>query len=248
MGTRQSLLWWLPAFVLALLLKRHYSVAHVAELEWMLQPLADLLSLTTGHEFHRQPNGEWVSAGADVRLVKTCAGINFMLMSLLTFAWTFRPDRKEASQSYAWIGGHLVMLAAICVAAWTTTLLANSLRILLAMYLQTDDSILHATGIGANETHRFIGLAVYLPLLSLQMLLSKRASRRQIICIPVILYAGLMILVPLLTGNALRNPALFLEHASQLAVGMVLIQSGLHLLLKRRQLRSIHRQGGRPHY
>lgn len=240
MGIRQSLLWWLPAFALALLLKHHYSVAHVAQLEWMLQPLADLLSLITGHEFHREPNGEWVSVSADVRLVKSCAGINFMLMSLLAFAWTFRPDRKEAYQSYAWIGGHLLMFAAICVAAWTTTLLANSLRILLAMYLQTNDSILHATGISENEIHRFIGLAVYLPLLSLHMLPGKRASRRQSVCIPVILYVGLMVLIPLLTGNALRNPTLFLEHASQLAVGIILIQGGLHLLLKHQQLKRTH--------
>jgi exosortase K len=231
---RQSLFWWLPVFTLALLLKQHYSSANAAELVWILQPLSDLLSLITGSEFHREANGEWLSISADVRLVKSCAGINFMLMSLLTFAWTFRPDGHEQPQTHAWIGGNLVLLAAICVAAWTTTLLANTLRILLAMQLQTDDSIIHALGIDGSGIHRIIGLAVYLPLLTLQMMPGKRVSERQMMFIPIMLYAALMIIVPLLTGNALRNPMLFVEHVIQLAIAIAVIQLALHLLIKRR--------------
>jgi exosortase K len=233
---RQSLFWWLPIFTLALLLKQHYSSADTLELEWILQPLSDLLSLITGNEFHRDTNGDWVSITADVRLVKSCAGINFMLMSLLAFAWTFRPDREEQPQPFVWIGGYTMLLAAICVAAWIMALLANTLRILLAMQLQTEDSVIHALGIDGNRIHRLIGLAVYLPLLTLQLTLGKRVSTGQILCIPVFLYAGLMVLVPLLTGNALRNPALFLEHVSQLVVGVAVTQTGLHLLMRRRQL------------
>lgn len=233
----QSLLWWLPVFTLALLLKHHYSVADTIALQWVLQPLADLLGLITGYEFHREVNGEWVSAAADVRLVKSCAGINFMLMSLLAYAWVFRPDRGEKPQTVAWLGGHLVLLAAICIAAWITTLFANSLRILLAMYLQTGDSILRATGIEEDEIHRFIGLAVYLPLLSLQMLPSRRVNARHMALIPALLYAVIMVLVPLLTGNALHNPALFLNHVSQLVIGIALIQGGLYPLLYRNRVK-----------
>jgi exosortase K len=233
---RQSLFWWLPVFTLALLLKQYYSVASAAELEWILQPVSDLLSLITGNEFHRDTNGEWVSLSADVRLVKSCTGINFMLMSLLVFAWTFRPDRKEQPQTFAWTGSYMVLIAAILVAAWTTTLLANTLRILLAMHLQTDDSILHGLGMDGSMIHRFVGLAVYLPLLTLQMTPVKRVSRQQMLFIPVILYIALMVLVPLLTGNALRNPALFLEHVIQLTVAIAVIQTGLHLVTRRRHL------------
>ncbi len=231
----QSLLWWLPVFALALLLKHHYSVADTAGLEWMLQPLSDLLAVITGHEFHREMNGEWVSIPADVRLVKTCAGINFMLMSLLAYAWVFRPDRREKPQTAAWFGGHLVLLTAICVAAWITALFANSLRILLAMYLQTDHSILQAAGIAENDIHRFIGLVVYLPLLSLQMLPGRRIGKWQLLFIPGLLYAALMVLVPLLTGNALRNPALFTDHVLQLVVAIALIQGMLYPFLRRQR-------------
>jgi exosortase K len=240
----QSLLWWLPVFTLAFLLKQHYSNADAAELGWILQPLSDLLSLLTGSEFHRQANGEWLSITADVRLVKSCAGINFMLMSLLAFAWTFRPDRKEQLLSFSWVGGHLALLGAICIAAWATTLLANTLRILLAMSLPTDGSIIQALGIDGEEMHRLIGLAVYLPLLTLQMLPGRRLSRWQIISIPVVLYTALMVVVPLLTGNALRNPALFIEHVTQLAVAIAIIQPVLLLLLRRQRLQC-HRQPSR---
>ncbi len=232
-GRWQSLLWWLPVITLTLLLKQHYSIASAAELEWMLQPLADVLSLVTSNEFHRDTNGEWVSIAADVRLVKSCAGVNFMLMSLFAFAWSFRPDPKEKPQLLSLIGGYPVLLAAVCVAAWSMALLANTLRILLAMYLQSDDSIIHGIGIDEGTVHRFIGLAVYLPLLTLQMMPGNRVSKRQMVLVPVLLYAVLMILIPLLTGNALRNPALFLEHAIQLSVGIAITQVGLYLLLNR---------------
>jgi exosortase K len=229
-------LWWLPVFTLALLLKQHYSIAHVSELEWMLRPLSDLLALITGYEFHRDINGEWFSITADVRLVKSCAGINFMLMSLLAFAWSFRPDRKEKLPIPSLVGGYPLLLGAICVAAWGMALFANTLRILLAMHLQSNDSIIEAIGIDASTLHRFIGLAVYLPLLTLQMLPGNRISRRQVMYIPALLYAVLMILIPLLTGNALRNPTLFIEHVLQLGVGIAITLVGLHLLFKRQQI------------
>jgi hypothetical protein len=41
-----------------------------------------------------------------------------------------------------------------------------------------------------------------------------------------------MILTPLLTGNALRNPELFIEHVVQLGVGIAIALVGLHLLFR----------------
>lgn len=225
----QSLLWWLPVVTMALLLKQHYSSATAIELEWILQPLSDLLTVITGNEFHRDTNGEWVSISADVRLVKSCAGVNFMLMSLLAFAWSFRPDTKEQLQTISWTVGYPLLLAAVCVAAFSMTLFANTLRILLAMYLQADGSVIDSIGIDAGTVHRFIGLAVYLPLLTLQMMSDRRVSRQQILFVPIFLYAALMVLVPLITGNALRNPALFLEHVVQLSAAIIIFQVGLRL-------------------
>ena len=95
-GRWPHLAWWLAGLAVAVSLKYHYSTATAADLDWMLRPLSGVLEVFTGHEFYRDVNGEWVSAAADVRLVKGCAGINFMIMSFLVYAWVLRPGRRVA--------------------------------------------------------------------------------------------------------------------------------------------------------
>ena len=231
----QSLAWWLPVSTLTLYLKYHYSIAEAGDLQWMLQPLCELIELVTGYEFQQDSNGEWFSHEADVHLVNSCAGINFMLMSLLAYAWVFRPDAQQTQSDYYWLAGHLILIATILLAAWTTALLANALRILLAMALQTDDSVITSLGLSDDEVHRYIGLAVYLPILSLQLLADKkRTSPRQLILIPVLLYVLTMVLIPLLTGNALLKPGLFFTHIIQLGAGIAFIQGLIFMVVRKR--------------
>lgn len=219
----RSFSWWIPVATLTLLLKYHYSTATVAELQWMLQPLADLLNILTGHVFYPEGSGEWVSVTADVRLVKSCAGINFMLMSLAAYAWIFRPDSREENNYWSWLGGQALLLPTVVVFAWATALLANTARILIAMWIQTDYGLLQTLGLNATEGHRLIGLSIYLPLLSLQILAASSANRRQALYIPATLYLLLTIIVPLLTGNALHDPKLFLEHAWFLSLSILFL-------------------------
>ena len=226
----RSLLWWLPLITAAYLLKAHYSTATTGELQWMMHPLADLLSLITGHDFQRDSAGEWFSPGANVRLVKACAGINFMLMSLLTYAWVFRPDRNEVPQTRLWYISQMTLQMAVLVAAWATTLMANTLRIWLAMLLQADDSMLQATGLDGGQLHRMIGMVVYLVILTLQMLPSKRITQWQKILLPVTLYLLVLVLVPLFTGNAWNQPKVFLEHVIHLLLSLTLFGGVVYLL------------------
>ena len=185
----------------------------------------------SGNAFQRAANGDWFSISADIRLVKSCAGINFMLMSLLAYAWTFRPDERARPQTLVWYGTRVLLLAAISIAAWSTALAANLVRILLAMNLQTDDSLVHTIGLDDSEVHRLIGLAVYLPLLALQMMAAGRANRKQVILLPVLLYLLLMVVVPMLNGNAMRNPELFFNHLLQLGFACTLFSGLLYLLM-----------------
>lgn len=159
----QFLLWWLAVLALAVQLKHHYSIATAAELEWMLRPLSQLLEWFTGHEFHRDGRYEWVSETADVRLVKGCAGINFMLMSFMAYAWIARPERCLRVDLLPWIAGRFLLLCATVVAAWATGLFANSLRIMAAMSVDSRGWELDAIGIGAADLHRLIGMGIYLP-------------------------------------------------------------------------------------
>ena len=206
----QTLLWWLVVLTVVVLLKHHYSIASAAQLEWILRPLSLLLESFSGHAFHRDSNAEWVSVSADVRLVKACAGINFMLMSFLAYAWIIRPDRYVDLDQKAWVAGRILLLFAAITAAWVTCLLANSLRIIVAMTANSHGWELDVIGIDGAELHRLIGMLIYVPLLSLQLSLSNRSDRRHALAGPVLLYLLLMVVVPLLTGNALQHPALFI--------------------------------------
>lgn len=234
-GLWRSLLWWLGVTALAYALKFHYSNATSAELEWMLRPLSQLLQGLTGHAFRQDDAGEWVSIGADVRLVKACAGVNFMLMSFLVYAWVLRPARRSAAGVFAWSGTRVALLALALGAAWLTCLLANTLRIALAMAV--DPGGLAAFGLDATAAHRLTGMLVYVPLLSLQMLLSRRASLGAALAAPVLVYFLLMVVVPLLTGNAWGNPPRFAEHLLWLTA-MAGFMGLLALALRRRQART----------
>ena len=103
-------------------------------------------------------------------------------MSLAAWAWVFRPDRREYIDVPTWVAGQILLLFAVIVAAWTTSLLANCLRILVAMNLPA-----HGDGL-----HRLIGMLVYVPLLSLQLHLGERGNWKAALAGPVILYLLLM--------------------------------------------------------
>jgi len=214
----KTLAWWLAVAGVALAIKHHYSIAGAADLQWMLRPLSLLLEWVSGHPFHRDSLYEWVSESADVRLVKACAGINFLLMSLLAWAWVFRPNRGEDVGVPTWVAGRLLLLFALIIAAWTAALLANSLRILVAMNLP---------GHGAGP-HRLIGMLIYVPLLSLQLHLGDRGNWKAALAGPVILYLLLMAVVPALTGNAFNSPGQFIEHLLYLAA-MGTVMGGLYV-------------------
>jgi hypothetical protein len=110
------------------------------------------------------------------------------------------------------------MLLAVVIIAWATSLLANSLRILVAMQL---------SGHGAGP-HRLIGLLIYVPLLSLQLRLGDRGTWKAALAGPVILYLLLMAVVPVLTGNAFDHPGQFIEHLLYLAA-MGAVMGGLYV-------------------
>jgi exosortase K len=210
--------WWLAVLGVALAIKHHYSVATTAELQWMLRPLSQILEWTSGHPFRRDHLHQWVSESANVRLVKACAGINFLLMSLLAWAWVYRPTKHEDTDAPTWLAKRSLLLPALILAAWITALLANSLRTLVAMHLPDHGA----------DLHRLIGMLIYVPLLSLQLHLGDRDNWRAALTGPVILYFVLMVLAPVLTGNAFNMPGRFIEHLLYLGT-MAMIMGGLYV-------------------
>jgi len=222
-----QLLWWLVVIAIVVLLKHHYSVSSVAQLQWVFQPLAILLELLTGQGFYQDSNYEWVSLGADIRLVKSCAGINFMIMSFLLYSWVFRPEGEESTGFLTRLLGAVLLLSAAFGAAWITCLFANSIRIVIAMTAISQQWHVMMPGVDEHQLHRLIGMMVYMPVLSLQILFDRRSIYKKIMVYlaPISLYAMVLIVVPILTGNAFKQMNIFVDHVLSMAwaIGLVAI-------------------------
>lgn len=213
---RHALLCWcLLAGGVAMLLKHQYSIATAAELDWMLQPLALLLQTLTGYAFRLGETGEWHSTAAGIALVKACAGINFMTMSLLGWCWIMRPP----ASGFRWYHAHAwpVQLATALLLAWVTALAINLVRILLVLAVGPAlDPLL-----GAEAAHRLLGLLVYLSALLAQLLLFERRLRTRAVAMAVAIYGLVMLLVPLLSGQAWLQPELFRAHATTVLLALL---------------------------
>lgn len=212
-------IWWLSTATVVVLLKHHYSVATTEQLDWVLRPLAQLLEWLTGYAFKQDMNKEWLSEDANVRLVKSCAGINFMIMSLLAYAWVLQPELHRENRNAIEIKtacDYLLLFTAILIIAWATGLLANSLRIIIAMHFQGNALLHEFTNLPETDIHRIIGICVYAPLISIQMLAGDTRSRKKALMAPCLLYALTALFIPVITGNAFANLPLFTHHALQL--------------------------------
>jgi exosortase K len=205
---RSRLPWWIAACLIAGALKRHYSLAGVAELDWMLRPVALLLQVTTGHRFQPSVEGEWYSEAAGILLVKGCAGINFMIMSFVGWCWLVRPSRFERLTPATLIEWPALLGIAL-VLAWAAAVLVNVLRILAALAVGPE----LAAWLGAEQAHRLLGLLIYLSALTAQLVLGERRNPGPAALVAVATYVGLMLVTPLLTGRALANTGAFAGYA-----------------------------------
>jgi hypothetical protein len=105
------------------------------------------------------------------------------------------------------------LLLTAAVFAWLTALAVNALRILAVVHLQPTLEF----WLAPSEAHRLIGLLVYLPALSAQFVLADRRHWRLGVLLGCGLYAALMLVTPLLTGNARLTSPVYWQH-----VGVVL--------------------------
>jgi exosortase K len=174
----------------------------------MLQPLALLLRLLTGWHFHRTPAGDWESHDAGIVLVPACAGMNFMIMSFVGWCWLLRPQRHVQRTADAAIEWPLLLAAALLL-AWMVALFVNTLRVLAIVAWQP----MLQQWLDAGHAHRLIGLLIYLPALTAQLMLVGRRRWYQAALIGPSLYVAMMLIVPLLTGNASMGAAQYREHA-----------------------------------
>lgn len=187
---RLRTVYWLCAAILVLTLKQFYSQASAAQLQWLLYPLVLLLEAFSDLRFELDANYQWQDDLHGISIVKSCAGINFLIMSLLAYCWQWRNQ-----------GLTLRLLLRALLSAWLTALLANTTRILLCIYFQKPLAF-HAA-ISAADSHRLIGIAVYFLCLWAQLSAFRLRNIKQMAVTALPLYLAVTVLVPLVRARVL---------------------------------------------
>jgi len=222
---------FLVALAAAFALKRFYSTASAADLRFVLAPTAWLVEVAGGHRF------DWTSAGylsTELRFIiaPVCAGVNFLIVAfaalVLDFVRPARPARRN-----------LAILLASAAAACATTVVANALRILITIPLWSQGvSFGWLTG---ARLHELVGVVVFLGMLLLLHLAARRLARAPVhLFVPLLPYAGMMLVVPLVRGAAQRPE--FWGHAG--IVTCALLAAGAAGVALRRRAPSGRAQDG----
>ena len=190
---------WSAQLVLVVLcalgLKFYYSTATPDELRWILAPTTALVQLLSGRSFTFESYAGYMSSDHRFVIAVSCAGVNFLLTAFLMLG--LRRLWRERFQAVSWR-----FLPVTVVVAYVTTVIANAVRICIALEIQ--EHSLQVNGLTGNQLHRLEGIVVYFGfLLLLFVLTEKRSARpsRRLVLFPLVLYYATTLGIPLLNGS-----------------------------------------------
>lgn len=152
--------------LLAVGLKWWYRTATVAELDFVLHPVAEAIRLTTGAPWTLHPQLGYVFRDLGMVIDRSCSGINFLAIVWATFAFLLL--RRATCGCVA---PYLVVVAG--GVAYLLTLLANTGRILTMVALEQQG--FHP---GAKQ-HEALGAFFFITILLLASLLLDRSIRQR---------------------------------------------------------------------
>ena len=214
-------------------LKFFYSNANVDQLRWVLGPTAWIVELVTGKSFAYEAHVGYMSSDHTFLIADSCSGMNFLITAFLMLSvlsiW-------QASAGEIGLARILTSL----VAAYITTLAANSVRISTAVLLQ--DSLFQLEWLDPEEMHRVEGIVIYFGfLLILYVLVDRVSSNRnnrprsrhnalRRLVLPLTVYYAFTLGIPAVNG-AFSQGGRFVEHAvfvllipAILAVSLIVVQ------------------------
>lgn len=155
------------AALIMLLLKRHYSLATAAQLDWILAPTAKLVSWCASAHLEPEIGVGYVDFARGVIVAPGCAGVNFMIMAFgLTAFYGLRRIRRLPSQ--------VVWLPPAFAAAYGLTLMVNTVRIALSMTLYQAD--IYTGWLTVARVHRLAGVGLYFGALWLYFLALRQVA------------------------------------------------------------------------
>jgi exosortase K len=184
-------------------IKLYYSTAGVNDLLWILAPTSFLVEMMTGVAFTFETGPGFMSEDHAFLIAPSCSGVNFMITAflMLTFARLWR----GRSHNIGWI-----FMPVSAVAAYLTTLLANTVRISTALQIRRLDADL--VWLNPDQLHRFEGIVVYFGFLLLLFVVNEkvgpdraagaggRTGLLRRFLLPLLIYYATTIGVPLASG------------------------------------------------
>ena len=235
-------------FILAVALKQYYSTARVNELRWILGPTAFLVEVASGRTFKFESFAGYMSSDYTFIIAASCAGVNFFITAFLMLSlrrlWSDHRmfyDRRREGQRARKTPWTFILFAAL--AAYLATLLANTVRISIALWIQ---SLPPGTGwLSKNQLHRVQGIFIYFGFLLLLFLVSEAITAVRLedqnvrgraggpkafghfsrFVFPLLIYYATTFGIPLLNG-AYRQGADFWGHSLVLfAIPLLLVLS-----------------------
>jgi exosortase K len=201
--TRQQLIQAVVVMGCAFALKLHYATASADQLRWILAPTTTLVEAITGIAFEFESRAGYLSRERNFLIATSCAGVNFLLTAFLLLTLG-RLWRAQLTWRF---------LPVAAVIAYLVTLIANTTRICLALWLLRQPSY----GWQPAQLHRYEGILVYFGFLLLLFVVSERLSaeamttRLRRAWFPLLIYYATTLGIPLLT-RAWRQESAFAEH------------------------------------
>ena len=136
----------------------------------------------------------------------SCAGVNFLLTAFLMLG--LRRLWRDRFQAVSW-----TFLPVTAVVAYVTTVIANTVRICIALEIQQHS--FQVSGLSGNQLHRLEGIVVYFGFLLLLFVLTEKRSAapsRRLVLFPLIVYYVTTLGIPLLNGSY-KQGIPFFEHS-----------------------------------
>jgi exosortase K len=201
---------------LAFAMKLFYSTSSVDDLRWILAPTTLLVELITRERFWFESHAGYMSADHSFLIADSCSGVNFMIMAFLMLC--FLKLRKGLRTEVTW-----TFIPAVILAAYVSTIIANTVRITVAMRLHRMSP--EMIWINPEQLHRLEGIFIYFGFLlflftfaeSLEDVANNRASMRRSLLrqtlIPLSIYWFTTLGIPILNG-AYRQGVSFWEHSA----------------------------------
>jgi exosortase K len=204
---KRKLIWSAQLVVVvlcALALKFYYSTATADQLRWILAPTTALVELLSGRSFAFESYAGYTSSDHRFVIAVSCAGVNFLLTAFLMLG--LRLLWRERFQPVSWR-----FLPVTAVVAYVTTVIANTVRICIALEIQQHS--VQVSGLSGNQLHRLEGIVVYFGFLLLLFVLTERRNARpsrRLVLFPLGIYYATTLGIPLLNGSYKQG---FFEHS-----------------------------------